>query len=66
MVRCSADVERHDLGMKTAAALVLVAVLIGGGLILGALIDFAWYFRLIPFGIGLVIGALLVRHRHRQ
>ena len=64
------DVEgpapRDDRAVKIVVALGLAVVLIVAGLILGSSVDDAWYFRLIPLGFGLAVGALLVRRRERR
>lgn len=50
---------------KSAVAIVVAVLLVLGGLVAGSTVDAAWYFRLIPFGIGVALGTLLVNRRER-
>jgi len=47
--------------VSTTIAFVVAVLLVVAGLVAGSMVDAAWYFRLIPFGIGVALGAILNR-----
>jgi hypothetical protein len=47
--------------MRTSGMVVIGGAFVVVGVLLGAIVDGDWYFRLIPLGVGLAGGALLMR-----